>query len=159
MSEILGSLFKYLVALIAIAAVVVILHEVFGTNKVSTATQEVTTLQSNINQLYSGYANTTSISNTVAINSGAAPNDMNSGGTLIDPWGGDVTITGNAGGTDTVSIPQVPQKACTKLVKSISAFVSVSINGSSDSAPVDPATVATQCTSGSNKIAFTFNVT
>lgn len=157
MSEILGTLFKYLLALLAIATVVAVLYEALASNKVGTAASEVTTLQSNIAQLYSGQANVASLSNTVIISAQAAPSSMISGTSLIDPWGGAVTVQPDANpGQFDIILGSVPTAGCTKLASSVSSYQSVSINGTADQAPADPGTVAAQCAAGNNTVQFTF---
>ncbi|MGE4482977.1 type 4 pilus major pilin [Acidocella sp.] len=158
MSEILGTLFKYLLGLLAIVAVVVVLYEALSSNKVSTAAADVTTLQSNVAQLYGGTASTASLSDTVVISAKAAPNSMVSGNTLLDPWAGAVTVQPDANpGEFDIILAGIPQAACNKLATAVSSYKSISINGTADTSPVDPGTVATQCTSGgNNQIQFTF---
>ncbi|GBR75225.1 type 4 pilus major pilin [Acidiphilium acidophilum] len=158
MSEILGTLFKYLLGLLAIVAVVVVLYEALSSNKVSTAAADVTTLQSNVAQLYGGTASTASLSDTVVISAKAAPDSMVSGNTLLDPWAGAVTVQPDANpGEFDIILAGIPQSACNKLATAVSSYKSISINGTADSAPVDPGTVATQCSAGSNnQIQFTF---
>lgn len=158
MSEILGTLFKYLLGLLAIVAVVVVLYEALSSNKVSTAAADVTTLQSNISQLYGGQTNLASLSNTVVIKAKSAPNSMVDGTNLLDPWAGAVTVQPdtNAGEFDII-LAGVPQDACNKLATAVSSYKTVTINGSADTSPADPGTVATQCTTGgNNQIQFAF---
>jgi outer membrane murein-binding lipoprotein Lpp len=159
MSEILGTLFKYLLGLLAIVAVVVVLYEALSSNKVSTASAEVTTLQSNIAQLYGGQASMASLSNSVVVQAKAAPNSMVSGTTLLDPWSGPVTVQPDANpGQFDIILTQLPQSACNKLATAVSSYKQITINGSADTSPADPGTIATQCTSGSNnQLQFTFS--
>ncbi len=158
MSEILGTLFKYLLALLAIVAVVVVLQEALSSNKVSEAASDVTTLQSNIAQLYGGTANLASLSNTVVIQASAAPNSMVNGNTLLDPWSGAVTVQpdGNAGQFDII-LAGVPQSACSQLATSVTSYQSVTINGTANTAPADPGTLATQCDGATNTVQFSFS--
>lgn len=185
MSEILGVLFKYLLALLAITAVVVVLYEALGSDKTSTAVSDVTTLQANVNQLYAG-TNSSSLTagqvltNTLAA-AGTAPSDMISGAgssaTLIDPWGGAVTVTASpptTGATPTpaqaiITLASVPNSACAKIVGTLFAsMTSVAINGGAavSSAPAAIAECGLTPASGnnpaagatSNSIALTFTL-
>lgn len=150
MSEILGVLFKYLLALLAITAVVVVLYEALSSNKTSTAVSDITTLQANVNQLYAGTAPTDIASNditTTIAGSNVAPSDMISSSTALqNPWGGagSVTVqtvapTSSAGPQATIQLSSVPNDACAKMVGTLMpSMVSISVNG----------TVGTQGTSG-----------
>lgn len=183
MSEILGTLFKYLLALLAITAVVAVLYEALASNKVSTAVSQITTLQSNINQLYAG--SSTGPSSTLAagtlVSAGEVPTGMSTSGTgqsatLSNSWGGSVTIAQTKGTTSDVDIAysSVPQEACNKLTAAllpsmaqitINSSAPITVNGSTTTSgnttsPVDPVTAAaTDCVSGSNIVTFTFPVT
>lgn len=103
MSEVLGALFKYLLAIIGIAAVVVVLYEALGNNKTSTAVSDITQMQSNIAALYSGTNGTSGglTSASQLIGAGVVPSSMVSSGTVVDPWGQ----------TDTVASPTSPAVA------------------------------------------------
>lgn len=159
MSEVLGTLFKYLLAVLAIGAVVLIFYEGFTSNKVGTEASNITSIEGSAAQLYSGQANTTSLTAKVLIAAGAAPNSMVSGTALVNPWGGGVTVTGDA--TDDIIITDtgLSQSACAKLVTSVTNFTSIAINGgTAATSPVDPSTVSTGCVAGNaNKLVFTFN--
>ena len=67
MSEVLGTLFKYLLAVLAIGAVVLIFYEAFGSNKVGTEASNISTLDAKSAQLYSGTSSTASLTDTVLI--------------------------------------------------------------------------------------------
>lgn len=164
MSEILGVLFKFMLALLGIAGVVVVLYLALSGSSTSTEISNLTTLEGNLAQLYSGNQTTngtTSLTDTVAISSGSAPSSMVSGATnLLNQWGGHVTVSGDVGGDIKVEEDSVPLAACAKMVTAVPSFSSVSINGTSYSAPVDPATATSQCQGFSgdapNKLIFTF---
>lgn len=163
MSEILGTLFKYLLALLAVSAVVLVLYESLSSDKVSTAAADVTTLQSNVAQLYGGSPSYGSLSDTVLINASAAPTSMVSGtgtkATLVDPWAGAVTVAEDATTTSDfdITLAAVPQGACTKLASAVASYSSLTVNGTAETAPVDPGTIAGLCTAGdANTVVFTF---
>lgn len=181
MSEILGTLFKYLLALLAITAVVVVLYEALGSNKTSNAVSDITTLQANINQLYAGTNAQSLTANqdiTAALASaGTAPSDMISGSgssaKLIDPWGGAVTVTasppsGTTSAQAVITLASVPNSACAKIVGTLFAsMVSVAINGNTTAATNAPAAIAqcgtqpagsTSSTTTGNSVALTFNL-
>ena len=170
MSEILGTLFKYLLALLAITAVVAVLYEALSSNKVSTAVTDLTTLQTNVSQLYAG-SNTATLSSTATditanlANSSSAPSSMVSNGTLVNPWGGAVKVT-VAGATSTVppegtiEFDSVPNGACAKMVSSLwPSMTTVSINSTSATTVTAAIQACGASTTGSsNNIIFTFNL-
>lgn len=165
MSEILGTLFKYLLALLAITAVVAVLYEALGSNNVSTAVSEITTLQANVSQLYSGSTLPSSGDITATlISAKAVPTSMGqasgSTGGLIGPWGSTITLAAVGNGDVALTMNDVPQDGCNKLVPAvIGSMVSVTIgtNGTAlfGSNPNLTSAVANACTS-SNNITFTF---
>lgn len=140
MSEILGALFKYLVAILAIAAVVVVLYETLSSNKASSAIADITTLQADISQLYSG-SNSASLSLTNSditsqlAQSNSAPSSMISGSTLVNPWGGAVKVNvfpavSPLPASGTIEFDSVPNNACVKIISSILPSVKIaSVNG------------------------------
>ncbi len=161
MSEVLGTLFKYLLAVLAIGAVVLIFYEAFGSNKVGTEAANISTLDANSAQLYSGTSTTASLTDTVLIAAGDAPKSMVSGTTaLINPWGGAVTVTGDA--TDDVNITDtgLSQSSCAAEATAVNNYTTLAINGGTATAQanVTPATISTGCVAGNaNKLTFVFN--
>ncbi len=165
MSEILGTLFKYLAALLAIVAVVAIFYEALGNNNSGTAVSEITSLQSGIESLYSGNPSALTTANLTPaslITAGAAPSQMQaSATTLVNPWGGTVTLGVPTAGSDfSITMANVPKDACVKLSTTISDDVSVTINGTAaiTALPVSPSTAATDCSAAANTVAFTFGL-
>lgn len=159
MSEILGTLFKYLVALLGVAAVVLILYQVFGSNKTQNAISDITLLQTNTQALYSAQSTFTSVSNAVAINGKLAPQGMISGSSLINPWGGAVTIAvagGNAAQFD-ITETAVPAESCAKMIVGLSSVVGLKVNGAAQGLPLDAGTAVTACNQPiNNSLVFTF---
>ena len=163
MGEILGALFRYLVMLIGIAAVVFVLYRTMSSSSVSNEITNVTTLESNLASFYTSSPTTTgtsTITDAVAVNSGAAPSSMVSGNTLVNQWNKAVTVSGDANYDIIIQEDGVPQSACAKMVTAVANFFSVSINGTSLNAPVDPGSATTACQAGNNNtLIFTFNRT
>lgn len=163
MSEILGTLFKYLVAILGVAAVVLICHRVFGANKVQNTIAQVTQTTSHIQTLYNAQNNFTSLTNAVVIAGKLAPSDMVSGTNLVNPWNGSVTFAVDSN-TAQYKMTQsgVPNEACAKLATGIPGAISVQINGgtvyNSATNPVEAGAATTACSSDgdSNTLAFVF---
>lgn len=157
MSEILGALFKYLVAMLGVAAVVMILYQVFGSNKTQNAISDLTLLQANTQALYNGQSSFTSLTNAVAIAGKLAPTGMISGAALVNPWGGAVTVAVNAAPTQfDITETLVPADACAKIIVGLSSLVGLKVNGAAQVLPLDAGTTTTACNAVTNTLIFTF---
>lgn len=157
MSEILGTLFKYLLSLLGVAAVVVILYQVFGANKIQDATSELTTLQANAQALYNGQSTFTTLTNTVAINGKLAPTSMISGTSLVTPWGGTITIAVNATASQfDITEVGIPPDACAKMIVGLASLVALKVNTIAQTLPLDAGTAVTACNAAANTMIFTF---
>lgn len=151
MSEILGTLFKYLVALLGVAAVVLILYQVFGANKTQTAISDITLLQTNTQALYNAQSTFTSVSDAVAIGGKLAPSDMISGSALVNPWGGTVTIAVNANPAQfDITETAVPADSCAKMIVGLGSMVGLKVNGTAQALPLDAGTAVTACNQPTN---------
>lgn len=158
MSEILGTLFGKLVALLSIAAVVVILYQVFGANKTQNAISDLTQLQVNAQSLYNGQSTFTTLTNTVAITGKLAPAGMISGTALLNPWGGAVTVAVNAVATQfDITETLVPSDACAKMIVGLGAVVGLKVNTVAQTLPLDAGTAVTACNAANNTLLFTFS--
>lgn len=168
MSEILGTLFKYLLALLAITAVVAILYESLSSNNVSTAAAQITTMQANINQLYAGTSdNLTNLGNSTLIQANEVPRGMPiSGSTISNSWGGAVTIQqdGAISGDVDIIYNSIPQEACNKLVLALlPSMTQITIVSTSATTTVQSTTsgavnAVTKACAANNNITFTFAV-
>lgn len=164
MSEILGTLFKYLVSLLGVAAVVLILYQVFGSNKTQDLVSGITQLQANAQALYNAQSSFTTLTNTVAVSAKLAPTQMiASATTLSNPWGGAVNILVNSGNAAQFDINTVgvPPDACAKMLQSLSSLVTLKVGatlpGTAVTLPVDAGTGATACANASNAMTMTFS--
>lgn len=133
MSEILGVLFKYLLALIAIVAVVAVLYEALGSSNASESVSEISQIQANVYQLYSATPDSTTQitqgSLAAVIAAGVLPTSMISGTTANDPWGNAVAVpTVTTPAVLGLAFTSVPMSSCAKIVASaLQAGVSVGI--------------------------------
>ena len=158
MSEILGTLFKYLVSLLGVAAVVLVVYQVFGSNKTQNAISGLTQLQTNTQALYNTQSAFTTITNTIAINGKLAPSDMISGTSLLNPWGGAVTINVNGTLASQFDITEagVPADACAKMIVGMPNTVALKVNTVAQTLPLDPGAAVTACNAAANTMIFTF---
>jgi hypothetical protein len=159
MSEIIATLIKYGLSAIAIVVVLVASYLATSSSKAATESSNIAELYANTSKLYNTGASTSGLNNAAVLAADTEPSSMNVGGSLLNPWGGAVTVAGDATiptGID-ISDTGVPQSACTSEATSIATVTSVSVNGGAALAqPVDPATVAQECTSSTNSINFVF---
>lgn len=158
MSEILGTLFKYLVALLGVAAVVAVLYNVFGSNKTQNALSDLTLLQSNTQALYNAQTSFATLNNTVAINGKLAPPSMTASGAMLNQWGGAVTINANGGNQSEFDITEaaVPQDSCAKMITGTTNGVGLKVNGATQTLPMDAGSAVTACSGATNSLTFTF---
>lgn len=160
MSEILGSLFKYFMAALAIVAVVAIFSKTMSSDKASQAISDTTQLAANIRSTFSananGYANLTTAR---AASGQLAPEAMIVGVTLTNPWNGAVTTTPNGANNFRFDLQhtQVPAGDCAKLASSQTGLAAVSINGAPLAVPVDSGLAITACNAAANTVLFTYN--
>ncbi len=156
MSEILGTLFKYLVGLLAVVAIVLITNNVMASNKTQNAISDVTQLATAAQSLYNGSPAFTTLTDSVAIDSHIAPADMISGTGLVNPWGGTVTVAVDANPSQfDITETLVPNAACVQFASTLTSLQTLKINGTAQTLPLDPGTAATTCTA-SNTMTLTF---
>jgi hypothetical protein len=159
MSEMLGTFFKYLFALLGVAAVLAVLSQVVASNKDGLFVSQLTQAVGNIQQLYAGQS---TFSGIVLVNleyAQAFPVGMlNASGAPINPWGGTVTVAADANSTSfDITTDNVPQPDCARLLTSITTFQSVTVNsGTAVQAPADAGTLAAQCNAATNTVTFAF---
>jgi len=120
MSEILGTLFKYLMAILAVGAVVTVGYNVQQENKVSAAIADYSSLAPKIQKLYAGQGNYTGISFATVQAAGLISADWAAG---VSQWGTAVTIsTGTTTSQFVINLAAgVPVSACIELYSSIPA--------------------------------------
>lgn len=159
MSEIIGALFKYMMVLLGIGAVVGVFWNTMAVDKTSKALSGQTELQANVIDLYSAQATFTSLTNTVLIDAKKVPDAMLSGTAIRNPWGGDVTVAVNGSNNGRFDITQtaVPSDGCVKMATSNTRLVALSINGTTQTVPVDAALAASSCAGASNTLVATIS--
>lgn len=160
MSEVLGALFKYALQALGIAAVVIVLYAALSTNKAQNTISQTTQLQANIQSLYAGSGNFSSLTNEVAVMAKLSPSDMVKNNALTNAWNGTPTVGHDATtGGFFISQPALPNDACAKVATGISSYLSVQINGGTSYGPTTPlaeGTAALECSDDSNTVRFVF---
>ncbi|MFM0265544.1 type 4 pilus major pilin [Paraburkholderia sediminicola] len=153
MDEIMGSWFKYLVRLLGVAAVVIILVAIFHKNKSSTEVSNITQLATNIANTYTGQTAFTGL--TTAIATKLAPPNMVSGATLLNQWGGAVTVTVDANPSQFDIVENgVPSDGCVDMANKATNYVTMTLNGTtySQANPLDAGTAVTACNSAATQV-------
>ncbi|MFA6231068.1 MAG: type 4 pilus major pilin [Rhodanobacter sp.] len=153
MSEIMGTLFKYLMALLGIAVVAGILYMAMHKNKGTTEAGNVLQLSTNVTSTYSGQSAFTGL--TTAVCAKLAPQGMSpDGATLVNQWGGAVSCAVNANPAQFDVVENaVPSDGCVDLVTHLKSYVSVTLAGTTydSSTPLDAGTATTQCHSAATQ--------
>jgi hypothetical protein len=151
------------IAYLGIAAIVVLgavslLTNAFGSAKANQMVEEITALRTAVRKLYVGQAYpANAVPDLIATN--AAPSTLARGAnsTLVNGWGGTVTVGAVAGGF-TITYPSVPQDVCINVVNGASGWTQIS-DGTTNIAAF-PATVAAAtsvCAATANNLTFTSN--
>ena len=161
MSELVATLLKWAAAILAVAAVFAVGYEVFGAGNAANHASDVGTLAGNIKTLYQGQPTFSSVTTAIAYKN--APNRMKSStaGTLVNPWGGAVTVTADTTSSARFDIETdtVPDKQCADMATTPQGYLSVSVNGTTftTASGIDAGTVSAACgTTDSNKIVFVY---
>ncbi len=103
-------------ALIIVGAVL-LYNTVFGDARSNDAMRQVQAAVSNVRSLYAGSPDFgTDDFTEVAVQAGVFPNAELVSGVPTNPWGGTLRLEGN-GSSFTITYPDVPRKACVKLIR------------------------------------------
>lgn len=146
--------------IVAIAATVILLVVVgalgahsLSNARLNNAQSDVSSIISNVESLYSATMNYSTLTNTVATSGGVFTPDMVATGAALNPWGGNITLSG-AAQQFTLTFDGVPQDGCAQLASTLngSNILSVSVNGTSMTIPVDPGLASTSCTAGNTNV-------
>lgn len=124
------------------------IHTSNANAKLNAAVGSVGQIIGQVDSLYdnnpNGYQN---IALQALITAGAFPNSMVKGSTVVDAWGGDVTVQPSSSAAEfSLEYQGLPKSACERMATINSGSItSVSVNGTSMSIPVNPTTAATSC--------------
>ncbi len=147
-------LFLVIVAVILIG-VFALFSGAFSSSKVQTEMSYVQTLAGDVESLYATNHDYGTADITATLTSTKnAPSPMIVGATLVNSWGGQVTVTG-ASTVFTISSAGIPQKECIQLAQISINPVAISINGTAATLPLTVAATTAACSSAtSNTIAW-----
>lgn len=142
-------------------------RQLLSAGNASTAAQQVSAIASNIQSLYSSNADYSNLSNTVACTANVFPQGCTGGNSVINPFGGAVTVWPDAGppADFNVSLLIPSNEACIQIATSIPAW-EVEVWDQSSPSPVllnpsggavSPAMAQSKCTfAGNNVVDFKF---
>ena len=112
MSETLGALLKYLVAILAVVAMVAVAYAIQKSSKETDASADLARLVYKIQTMYGGQVGSSTISLAELQQAGFMPEGWAAGTTQ---WGGSVTVAAEPGGF-MIELKAVPDSACEKLL-------------------------------------------
>lgn len=142
------------IAAALIIAAFVVYPKVQAANRAQAEAQNIAAIAAGARALYASSASYATVNNTVLLNAKVFPDSMVSGTNVTNVWGGAVTAAPSTAITNGLKLTEanVPQVECTKIAASAGAnFTMVTINGTVVKSPtvaLDPAAVATQCSTG-----------
>lgn len=153
------SLIELLIVVAIIAGLVglafMIVPGIRAGNRANSEAQHIQALATGVKDVYGTARNFGTLTNTVMINAGKIPDDMNLVGTNVNNvWNGAVTIAPSTPNTRyTITYVGVPKAECVKMATILApSFLIMTIGGTeivnktlATQLDIDPATVATQC--------------
>jgi hypothetical protein len=161
MSELVATLLKWAASIIAVAAAFGVGYLVFGVGNAGNHVADLGTLAGDIKTLYQGQPTFSSVTTAIAYKTAPARMKSTTVGTLINPWGGPVTVTADASPAQfDIETDQIPDDQCAKVATTPQGFVSVTVNGTpfTASSGIDAGLVTQACGVGTdqNTIKFVF---
>jgi hypothetical protein len=158
-ATVLEAVMWMLIALVVAGAVFWGVSKAFGSFKLYRQQNDLTVIKVQIQQLYSGSPSYNGLDNTVGINAGLFPSDMVKGTSVVNRWGGAITLgTASSDAQFTISLTGVPKEQCTTLAQFGDDWAAVTVNGGAltlGAGRVSSATTA--CTGDTNSIVYTGN--
>lgn len=156
MRDVIGSLWGILIGVLLLGAVITVGYKALQNNKASNAISGISQLTAGVESLYNGQGTYASLTNTVALNAGLVPQDMNVGGVIQDPWAGAVTLAPDATPSMfDITLASVPAAACASMATTVKGVAVTLPTGGKQNMPVDAGTAATDCAAGGS-VTFVF---
>jgi hypothetical protein len=147
-----------LVGLIVVGMAAFGINSAFSSSKLGDTEQNLLTMRMQIQQLFSGNSDYSSLDNDLALNAGVVPKAFIKGTSIKNPFGGDITLTPvSSDAAFSIELTNIPQDECSKLAKFQSdAWLSIDINGNEvdKSSSTLVSDIVSYCTD-SNSITFT----
>jgi len=113
-----GLLFLGIAAIVIVGALM-LFNNASQATKLNAAKTEIQAYVANIQSLFSAQPDYAGLDNTLVVSTGLAPAGVASGtDTLVNPWGGEVTIEAGSSHDFTIEYADVPKEACINIMTS-----------------------------------------
>ncbi len=125
-----GTVWYFIIFLGLIGAGVATYYLANKNSEIAETQSNIVILRSQVNQMFSGSSSYDELTNEVAVNAGAVPSQFLKGDTIVNEWGGNITLASDDNGsTFTIELDNIPQDACTQLgVFQPDSWLSLTIN-------------------------------
>jgi len=162
MKDIIGILLATIGSLVLVGAVDHLYDKYENTSSQLQAVSNIQTIVSDTENLYQGQSSGyTGLTDSVGIANKLFPTSMISGTSVIDQWGGNVTLAADSNPSFfDITFNQVPQSQCVALATKVGGnrLQSATINGTSATVPVTISSASSSCTAGkTNTLVWAFN--
>jgi len=156
MRDVIGSLWGILIGVLLLGAVITVGYKALQYIKTSNTISGIAQLTAGVESLYSAQGTYATLTNTVALNAGFVPADMNVGGVIQDRWGGVVTMAPDvAPSMFDITLAGVPAAACASMATTVKGVAVTLPTGGKQNMPVDAGTAASDCAAGGS-VTFVF---
>lgn len=148
------------IAAVVIVGAVAFYNNASNTTKLNAAKTQLQAIGGGIQSLYASQSSYTTVTTSLVVNAGLAPQNTVSGNALVNPWGGTIVVTGAARTFD-VEYTAIPSDACVNFLSagltSEGGIIRVQVNGSSNfTTDPNPAQAVSACSGATNSLAFQF---
>jgi len=156
-ATVLEAVMWMLIALVVAGSVFWGVSKAFNSFKLYRQQNDIAVVKVQIQQLYAGAPSYNGLDNTVGIHAGLFPSDMVKGTSVVNRWGGTITLgTASSDTQFTISLSGVPRDQCPTLAQFGDDWVSVTVNGAALTMGAGRvASATTSCSGDSNAIVFT----
>lgn len=147
-----------LIGLVLMAGAAFMFASLLSSSKLAEMEQTITMVRMQTQQMFASSQDYSGLDNALAIKSGLAPKKMVKGTSIVNSWGGNITLgVGDDTGTFTVQVDTIPHEECTKLATyQLDSWWTVDVNGTEITKDTGVAAAAGSCTEGTgNAITYT----
>jgi len=147
-------------AAIVIVGAFALYNNASSTTKMNQAKSHLQTYVGGVKSLYATRNDFSTVTTDLVVNAGIAPSEAVDGTALINPWGGQTTVLGNAARPREfrVTFQNVPRDACTALlsaglIKQGTVF-QIGVGSTLHSTEIDPSAAVGLCPTNNNSVVF-----
>jgi Tfp pilus assembly protein PilE len=146
------------IAAVVIVAAVAFYNNATSSNKLNNVKSQVQAISGGVQSLYASQSTYTSVSTSLVVNAGLAPQNTINGNAMVNPWGGAIDVTSPAPGRHfEIEIDNIPADACVNLLSSGMSnegnMIQMRVNNAATYAPgtdPDPSVAIAACSSATN---------